>query len=44
MEIYWRKHEKEVEQIFEEFGEQTDNSKYAAGHYKPQSIKIEECI
>jgi len=41
VEMYWRNNDKEVEKVFEQFGEQTDNSKYAAGvSYKSPSINI----
>lgn len=45
MELYWRKNEKEVEKVFDELGEQTDNTKYAAGAtYKAPSVSIQDCL
>ena len=46
MELYWRKNEKEVEKVFDELGEQSDNMKHEAGvaPYKQPSVSIQECI
>ena len=46
MELYWRKNEKEVEKVFDELSEQSDNMKSAAGvsSYKPPSVSIQECL
>jgi hypothetical protein len=46
VELYWRKNEKDVEKVFDELGEQSDNMKHAAGvaSYKPPSVSIQDCL